>query len=152
MERSGHYNVFLMTAKDPVALLDELERRARSEPVLIDAISRIAPAEVSFDYVSAEDFEQKVIAATAPWLGRLADKSFHVRLHRRGKDLIGKTQAEEARLGQMLLAAIDKSGSKGRIDFDDPDFVLAIDAIDGRAGVGLWTREDLHSHRFLRPD
>jgi putative phosphoribosyl transferase len=150
--RSRHYNVFLATAKDPVALLDDLETRSRTEPVLIDVISRIAPAQVAFDYGGEEEFERQVVRQAASWLPRLADKSFHVRLHRRGGGLTAKSQAEEARLGELLLAEIAKAGAKSRIAFDDPDMILAIDAIDGRAGMGLWSRQDLSSHRFLRPD
>jgi hypothetical protein len=40
----------------------------------------------------------------------------------------------------------------GRIAFTDPDAVVAIDTIDDRAGVSLWTRDDLARHRLLRPD
>jgi len=151
-ERSGHYNVLLATVDDPVALLDALERRAQSQPVLNDAISRVAPALACFQHETDEDFERQAIAAVTPWLPRLANKSFHVRIHRRGAGLSARSQAEEARLGQALLAMLAQAGSPGRIDFDDPDAILAIDAIDGRAGLGLWTREDLRRHPFLRPD
>ncbi len=41
-------------------------------------------------------------------------------------------------------------GSK--ISFTDPDVVIAIDTVDDRAGIGLWTREELARHRLLRPD
>jgi len=151
-ERCGHYNVILATAPDPLALLENLEGRARTEPVLIDTISRVAPAQAAFDYDGDADFERHVMDTTAPWLARLANRSFHVRLHRRGNGLSARVQAEEARLGELLLAEVSKAGASSRIDFDDPDLVLAIDAVDGRAGVGLWTRDDLKSRRFLRPD
>lgn len=151
LKRSGHFNVRLMTAKDPAGLLDELERRADAEPALIDAISRVAPAQAGFDFQGAEDFERRFRGAAAAWLERLAGKSFHVRLHRRGDGFDG-TQSEEARLGAILMAELGRRGLAARVEFKDPDFVLAIDAVDGRAGIGLWTREDLRCHRFLRPD
>jgi|GEM_PF-159343 predicted phosphoribosyltransferase/tRNA(Ser,Leu) C12 N-acetylase TAN1 len=151
VERSGHYNVFLLTAAEPSKVLDGLELRAGSEPVLMDVLSRVAPAQTGFDYQTTEDFERELMAAVAPWLDRLRDKSFHVRLHRRGKGLAADSQAEEARLGEHLLATLAKAGGRARIDFEDPDLILAIDAVDGRAGVGLWTREDLGAYRFLKP-
>jgi tRNA(Ser,Leu) C12 N-acetylase TAN1 len=59
------------------------------------------------------------------WLPRLAGRSFHVRFHRRGS----------------------------RHALRSPDVaVIVIDTIDDRAGVSLWTREDLARHRLLRPD
>jgi hypothetical protein len=39
-----------------------------------------------------------------------------------------------------------------RVSFTDPDALIAIDTIDGRAGISLWTRDDLARHRLLRPD
>ena len=38
------------------------------------------------------------------------------------------------------------------ISFKDPDAVIVIDTIDHRAGIALWTRDDLKHHRLLRPD
>jgi hypothetical protein len=151
-EPSGHYNVFLASAPDPLGLLDELEVRAGSEPVLIDTISRIAPAQACFDYGDEADFERKTLEAVRPWFERLAGHSFHIRVHCRGSGLEADTQAEESRLGHMVLAELANIGAQGRIAFDDADLVLSIDAIAGRAGLGLWSRQDLRSHRFLRPD
>jgi len=34
----------------------------------------------------------------------------------------------------------------------DPDAVIAIDSVDHRAGMALWTRDDLKCHPLLRPD
>ena len=34
-----------------------------------------------------------------------------------------------------MISTFAGSGEAPRIDFDDPDFILAIDAIHGRAGV-----------------
>jgi len=151
-EPSGHYNVLLATVDDPLALLGTLEQQAQTEPVLIDSISRIAPALACFDYDADEDFERQAAAAASAWLPRLANKSFHVRIHPRGAGLTAHSQEVEARLGAALLAALAQAGASARIDFDDPDLILTIDAIHGRAGLGLWTREEMRGHRFLRPD
>ena len=149
---SGHYNVLLAKVDDPVGLLDSLERRAESEPVLIDAISRIAPAVAGFDYETDDGFEQGALRVLDPLLARLAGKSFQVRVKRRGVGLAATGSEEEARLGKAILQQLAEAGAPGRIDFADPDYILAIDAVDGRAGLGLWSREDLRGHRFLRPD
>jgi tRNA(Ser,Leu) C12 N-acetylase TAN1 len=150
-ESSGHYNVFLAKAPDPFRLLGELEDRAGAEPALVDTISRIAPAQTCFDYSEQSDFERKTLEAVEPWLERLAGRTFHVRVHRRGSALT-ETQAEEARLGRMVLDELERRGARGRISFEDADLVLSIDAVGRRAGLGLWSRQDLKAHRFLRPD
>ena len=149
---SGHYNVLLANVDDPLRLLETLEGDAETHPVLNDSISRVAPALASFAYTGDEDFERQAIAAAAPWLPRLADKSFHVRIHPRGAGLTAKSHEIEARIGAGLMSALAGAGGPARIEFDDPDLILAIDAIHGRAGVGLWSRDEMRTHRFLRPD
>jgi tRNA(Ser,Leu) C12 N-acetylase TAN1 len=52
----------------------------------------------------------------------------------------------------LLLDATAMKGAQSKISFTDPDAVIAIDTVDDRAGIGLWTREDLAHHRLLRPD
>ncbi len=149
---SGHYNVLLAKADDPLALLEEVDRRADSEPVLIDTISRIAPARAVFDYEDIENFDRQAVAAATPWLAQLDGRSFHVRVHGRDVRLAGKDSKEEARIGEALLGLLHAAGADAMVAFDDPDFILAIDAVDGRAGVGLWSRRDMRRYRFLRPD
>ena len=40
----------------------------------------------------------------------------------------------------------------GQIGFEDPDAVIDIETVGNRAGISLWTREDLQRFEFLRPD
>lgn len=83
---------------------------------------------------------------------KLAGRTFHVRFHRRGARHDLTTPDVERSLDETLLEALRKAGAPGAVSFSDPDAVIAIDTIDDRAGVGLWTREDLARHRLLRPD
>jgi tRNA(Ser,Leu) C12 N-acetylase TAN1 len=79
----------------------------------------------------------------------LAGKSFHVRLHRRGLKGTLSTPREERFLDETLLDALESLGAPSRITFTDPDAILQIETIDGRAGVSLWQREDLQRYPFL---
>jgi len=148
--RSLYHNVLPVTAEDPVALLDILEQHMAAEPTLAASISRVAPANASFDFISRADFEEKAVSTAKAWLPQLAGTSFHVRLHHRGSDLDSPT--EERLIAESLLAELSAAGTPGRISFQDPDVIVAIDTVDGRAGLGLWTRSDLVRHRLLRPD
>jgi hypothetical protein len=47
---------------------------------------------------------------------------------------------------------LEASGAPGTLSFSDPDAIIAIDSVDDRAGMSLWTREDLKRHPLLRPD
>jgi len=55
-------------------------------------------------------------------------------------------------LDEALLETLEHRGTPGRIDFDDPDFILDVETVGQRAGMSLWTREDLHRYPFLKLD
>ena len=152
VERSPYYNVLQMKVEDPQALLAAIERRTEENPALYDAISRVAPAMREFEFHSAEEFKQNATAVLLEWSPRLAGRSFHVRLHRRGARHGLRTSEAERFLDDALLDATALAGVSGKISFTDPDAVIVIDTIDDRAGMGLWTREHLARHRLLRPD
>jgi tRNA(Ser,Leu) C12 N-acetylase TAN1 len=82
----------------------------------------------------------------------LRGKRFHVRIHRRGFKHRIQSQEAERYLDGVLLNALEMAGAAGSIDFEDPDAILAIDTIDRRAGMSLWTREDMERYPFLGLD
>jgi len=152
VERSPYHNVLVMRVEDPVALLEAVEQRTEESPALYDAISRMAPAQRSFDFHSAQELQEEAETIMLEWLPRLAGRSFHVRFHRRGARHDLKTPDVERLLDDVLLDATGRAGTPGTLSFTDPDAVIAMDTVDERAGVALWTREDLARHRLLRPD
>jgi tRNA(Ser,Leu) C12 N-acetylase TAN1 len=152
VDRSPYHNVLVMAVADPVALLEAVERETESKPALYDTISRVAPAMQGFEFHSAGEFEEKAKSAVMEWLPRLGGRSFHVRLHRRGFKHNLRTPDAERFLDDALLEALKTAGTPGSISFSDPDIVIAIDTIDDRAGIALWSREELAHHRLARPD
>jgi tRNA(Ser,Leu) C12 N-acetylase TAN1 len=152
VSKTDYYNVLVMRVADPVAVLDHLSARARREAELDHLITRVLPVSAAFDFQTPEEFEAKARAALAPWLTALGGRSFHVRMHRRGfKGRIG-SQDEEQFLDHYLLEELAEAGTPGRISFDDPDLVIAIDTINQRAGLSLWRREDLKRYPLLKLD
>jgi tRNA(Ser,Leu) C12 N-acetylase TAN1 len=151
-ERSPYHNVIVMKVEDPIALLQGVERRTEETPALYDAIARVAPATRAFDFQSAEDFKQGALSIIFEWLPSLKGRLFHIRLHRRGPKLALRSQDAERYFDDAIIDATGKAGLPGRISFGDPDIVIVIDTVDDRAGLAMWTREDLVRHRLLRPD
>ena len=152
VERSPYHNVLLMRVKDPTALLEAVEQRTEKNTALYDAISRVAPAMRTVEFHSVEEFRERLKPILLEWLPRLSGNSFHVRLHRRGDRHDLRTPDAERLFDDLLLDATAAAGAPCKISFTDPDAVIAIDTVDDRAGIGLWTREDLARHRLLRPD
>jgi tRNA(Ser,Leu) C12 N-acetylase TAN1 len=141
-----------MRVEDPMALLEAIEKRTQESTALYDAISRVAPALRSIEFQSADECKERAKSILLEWVPRLGGKSFHVRLHRRGARHDLPSPDTERFFDDALLDALRQVGTAGKISFTDPDVVIAIDTIDDRAGLGLWTREDLARHRLLRPD
>ena len=152
VERSAYHNVLVMAVESPVDLLDAIERRSADDPALYDAISRIAPASRCFDFKTAQELCERAKEIALEWLPRLASQTFHVRVHGRGLRRYLHTQDAERIIDDTLLAALEKEGVPGAVSFVEPDAVIAIDSVDDRAGMALWTRDDLKRHPLLRPD
>jgi tRNA(Ser,Leu) C12 N-acetylase TAN1 len=150
--RSPYHNVLVMKVDDVMVLLQAVEQKTEEDPALYDAISRVAPAERLFEFQSARDFEDKAKAVMLEWLPRLTGRSFHVRLHRRGASYELHSPDVERLLNDTIIEATTQAGAPAKISFTDPDVVIPIDTIDDRAGLSLWTREQLAHHRLLRPD
>jgi tRNA(Ser,Leu) C12 N-acetylase TAN1 len=151
--RTEYYNVLVMKVADPTELIDTLADWARKNPtILADCISRVVPAEGTLTFQSPEEFEAKAREIALGWLPRLAGKSFHVRLHRRGfKGRLSSPQ-EERFLDELLLTALEEAGTPGSLTFEDPDAVIAVETLGNQAGMSLWTRDDLRRYPFLRLD
>ena len=94
----------------------------------------------------------KTKAVLGEWLPQLRSHTFHVRLHRRGMNDPRSSSELEQSLGEALLDGLEQQGTAGTISFSNPDAVIAIDTVDDRAGLALWTREDLSRYKMLRPD
>jgi tRNA(Ser,Leu) C12 N-acetylase TAN1 len=106
----------------------------------------------SFDFHSAEELRDKAASIMREWNERLVGRLFHVRLHRRGGRHELRSPDVERSLDDKILAATQHAGVPAMISFSGPEVVIAIDTVDDRAGIALWTREDLARHRLLRPD
>lgn len=152
VDTTEFHNVLVMQVPDVGALMGSLAEMMGRDMSLINDISRLIPAQVTFDFETREEFDEKAGDAILGWADRMAGKTFHIRLHRRGMGDQLSSLAEEKLLDTALLDRLAVSGHPGRIAFDDPDLVIDIETVGGRAGLSLWTREDLRHYPFLRVD
>jgi len=149
---TGYYNVLVMHVADPNVFLADFASAVAETPGLLNFVSHVVPAQRSFTFDSSEAFEREACAVALGWLADLSGGTFHVRLHRRGFKGVISTQPEERFLDDVLLTALADAGTPGRISFTDPDKVIQIETVDGRAGMSLWTSEDLRRYPFLGVD
>jgi tRNA(Ser,Leu) C12 N-acetylase TAN1 len=149
VDRTGFFNVLVARADEPRALLGQLEALAQEDPSIAKAIAHVSPAEQSFDFTTPEEFRAKAHQAVLALAPRLGDKTFHMRIHRRGWKGVLTSTDEERSLAEAVIESTQQEGTRAHVSFDDPDAVILIDIVGTRAGVALWSRADRHHHPLL---
>jgi len=147
-----YFNVLLLTVPDVGEFLQELEDYTSKDMTLLNAASRIIPAQQSFDFQSPEEFEDKACKALDKLIPRLEDCSFYVRMHRRGFKGRLVSPEEERFLDGYILSRLEEAHSPGRVTFDDPDAIVTVETVGQRAGLACWSREERERYPFLNLD
>jgi tRNA(Ser,Leu) C12 N-acetylase TAN1 len=147
-----YFNVAVMRVDDPRGLLEDLQARVDSVPVLQDILARVVPAAATFNFQDREDFEEKAKEAVARMVPRLLGGKFHVRMHRRGFKKQLSSMEEEKILSEFLLSQLHEAENPGSIEFEDPEAVIALETVGQRAGISLWTSAELKKYSLLGVD
>jgi tRNA(Ser,Leu) C12 N-acetylase TAN1 len=152
VKKTDFYNVLVMYTAEPARMLETLRQRSTQDAEALSYLSRLIPVTKTFIFQSHEDFQDKAREAVLGWVAQLAGKAFHVRMHRRGfKGRLASVE-EEQFLDAAILEALEKAGAPGRITFEDPEAVIAVETVGHWAGLSLWSREDLKKYPFIRLD
>ena len=133
VERSPYHNVLVMKVDDSAALLSAVEIRTRESPALYDTISRVAPAQRTFDFRTCDELLTRAKSVNSEWSPRLAGCRCYARPH-----LVECGTTFPLRKWNAVSIGI---GGPASIAFTDPDAIVAVDTIDNRAGLALWTRD-----------
>ncbi len=143
VDRTEYYNVLVARTGAPREVLEALQGRVAEEPWISRVLARFVPADHAFEFATGEEFREGAAAWGLATVAELEGRSFHVRMRRRGFRRHLSSQEEEQRLDAALLAASETRGKPGRLSFDRPDRILAIETVGGRAALSVWTREEL---------
>ena len=150
VHQSDFENVLLLKVDSVTSFLENLNDKLSNEPNLVKNFSRIVPVTSTFSFQSVTEFETKAKEVVIDWLSKLAGKSFYVDMHRLGfKGQISRDYEEDF-LELTLLEELEKMGSPGQIDFEDPDALIAVETVSCEAGLACWTREDLQCYPWLK--
>ena len=150
--KTDFFNLLVMRVPDYRQFMEELREEGERDPESFHALASVIPVVQSFAFQTPQEFEEKARQAVLAWLPALAGRGFHVRMHRRGVKGKLSTMEEERLLDGHLLEALELAGNKGSITFDDPDAIVALETLGGRAGLSLWTREELKRYPLLHLD
>lgn len=150
--RTDYYNVLVLRVEDPDAFLDALDDRGTLIPDLFsDGIARVAPAQRTIEFEDRRSFEEAAAEAARSFAPRLAGSSFYVRVHRRGMKRFIASDRSERVVADAVFDALEEAGESASVEFDDPDAVLAVETVGRRAGLSVWTREELQERPYLDP-
>lgn len=150
--RTGFYNVLVLRVADISEFMERLAARARERPALQAGLARVVPATQRFAFQSPEEFEERTRQAVEPWLADLAGRRFHVRMHRRGFKGQLSSQSEERFLDGHIIERTAAAGAPAQMDFDDPDYIVAVETVGQQAGLSLWSRAERERFPFLKLD
>lgn len=152
LQKTNFYNVLTLRTEDPAGLMESLREVMLKSPEALGFLSRCITVTETFSFQTPQEFEAKAGEIVERWSEQLHGKSFHVRMHRRG--FKGKLSSKdvEAFLDNLILQRLERLGHAGRITFDDPDAIIAVETVGQEAGLSLWTREDLGRFPFLQLD
>jgi tRNA(Ser,Leu) C12 N-acetylase TAN1 len=150
VRRTNFLNVLVMHTDNLQKLLETLNDNLLEDNDYLSFLSRLIPVTETFSFQTPEEFENKSKKAVLRWVPVLRGRAFHVRMRRRGFKGKLSSLSEEQFLDHILLEALDAAGAPGRITFDDPDAIIAVETIANRAGLSLWTREQMHRYPFIK--
>ena len=152
IRRTGFFNILFLRADDIPSMLESLRKMSTRDPGSLSFLARIVPVSHAFTFQTPEEFEEKAGQIALGWIDDLAGKSFHVRMRRRGFKGRMSGLDEEHFLDRLLLEALEEKGSPGRITFENPDVIMAVETVGQWAGLSLWRHEDLERYPFVRLD
>jgi len=146
---TSYYNVVMMEVRDIPELMEFLAREWESQGGRLLLLQRVVPMSHTFNFRDHQVFGMRAVEIVSGWTDRLAGKTFHVRMHRRGfKDQL-HSEEDERFLNTAIVDATTQFGTPAVVSFEDPDMVIAVETIGTQAGISLWLREDLQRYPFL---
>jgi tRNA(Ser,Leu) C12 N-acetylase TAN1 len=136
--RGGYRNVVVGQVDDRARFLVEVREALAADPLLPTALAKVVPIETVVR-ITAETAVDTLAAALEPLVAQL-EGSFFVRVERRGLKGRLHTPTVERALGDHVWRLLEARGQTPRVDFRDPDTILAIETIGDEAGLAVLPR------------
>ena len=153
VNHTDYLNVLVLTVDDITLFIQDLTADLSTNPIMLDALGRVMPVTETFSYQTVGEFEHKAKTVASTWLTAIAGKRFHVRMHRRGFKGRLSSIEEERFLDDFIQDNLEKENlPKAKIDFTDPELIIAIETIGQQAGLSIWNKQQLDQYPFLKLD
>jgi tRNA(Ser,Leu) C12 N-acetylase TAN1 len=146
---SGFKDVLLGHVEDLNLFLDKLELMRQKNSGQITSLSQVVPLERMF-YFKLPDFMDKLKETISPYVEKVKDKKFYVRVKRRGHKGEISSQEIEKEIAGVIIENLEKTGKKAQVSFNDPDVIIVVETIADWAGVTSITREMKEKYKLLK--
>lgn len=137
---SGFRDVVLGWVEDVDAFLKRLEDLRLETPVKLNCLSQIVPLGKTLHF-DVFDFMDKLREVISPFVEKIENKKFYVRVKRRGHKGEISSQKVEKEMAGFILDTLEKGSKRAQVGFEDPDVILIVETIGNWAGVGLIGKE-----------
>ena len=149
-EKTGFFNILVMWATHPVGLLQSLEELARRDRPSSRWHGLIrSPTPSPFSPLMSSKRRLRGCARMGPRPRRRKLSRPHAPARLQGEAV---EHGRRAFPRPVSAGRTGTTGSPGRITFDDPDAIIAVETVGVQAGLSLWTREDLRRYPLLHLD
>ncbi|OGP72703.1 MAG: hypothetical protein A2V86_12070 [Deltaproteobacteria bacterium RBG_16_49_23] len=146
---SGFKDVLLGHVEDANLFLNKLEGMRQENPERINFLSRMIPLEQTF-YFKLPDFMDNLKEAVSPYVEKIADRKFYVRVKRRGHKGEISSHEIEKEIAGFLVENLEKAGKQAHVSFSDPDVIIVVETIGNWAGVTSITKEMKEKYPLLK--
>lgn len=146
---SGFREVIIGLVGDLNTFLETLRHRWQKQPFLPEILSTVIPVRAMFPFTTA-DLMTRLQEHLTPLAQEIGDRSFYVRLKRRGHKGELHSQEIEQALDRFLTEEITTLGFSPVIDFTEPQCIVVVELIHNQGGVGFMTQEHKARYPFIK--
>lgn len=144
-----YLGVLIGRVEDHEAFFEQLRRAGEVKPGFLFPLARLVPLDRTFVFAT-DTLIPLLKAELLTSADQIGSGSFYIRIERRGHkgEIHGREIEQE--LAHALIASLEQSGCTPRVDFHDPDVIIAIEIIGDECGVGFITKSLRARYPFVK--
>lgn len=133
---SPYHGLLMGIVEDRQAFLEHLRNQEERRPGYLYPLARLVPLDHTFPF-TMDTLVPRLKAEVQAYADRIGNGSFYVRVERRGHKAEVQSRAIEEALAGEIFKSSAQPGSRPRVAFDDPDFIVVVEIVADECGVGL---------------
>ncbi len=150
IKATGYRNVLLGHVESTGEFLDKVKALAAEQPETERMLGRIIPFDKVLQFTDPKELVTSLTDAVTDYIPRLQGKKFYVRMERRGfKGKVSSPEVERT-VDDFVLKTVHETGGEAKVDFEDPDVIIALEMVSNIVGISYLTRDLREQYPFVR--